>query len=124
MDDEVRTLITNLGDGRSLPGEVVERIVASAGGIPLYVEEVGRSVFESGQLVGGPDAWDLASPFVDLEIPRTLQGSLLARLDGLGPAKSVAQVASVLGRSFTVDLLAAVIGHERRAARCGSSTGS
>jgi tetratricopeptide (TPR) repeat protein len=54
--------------------------------------------------------WDLASPFVELEIPGTLQGSLLARLDGLGPAKSVAQVAAVIGRSFSFDLLATVSG--------------
>ncbi len=109
-DDEVRALITTLGVGRRLPEQVVERIVASAGGIPLYVEEVERSVLESGQLVGGEDTWDLASPFVELEIPGTLQGSLLARLDGLGPAKSVAQVAAVIGRSFSVDLLATVSG--------------
>ena len=109
-DDEVRALIATVSGRNTLPAEVVERIVASAGGIPLYVEEVGRSVFESGQLVGGQGSWDLASPFVELEIPGTLQGSLLARLDALGPAKSVAQVASVLGRSFTLDLLSAVSG--------------
>ena len=110
LDDEVRALIATLGAGRRLPDQVVEQIVSSAGGIPLYVEEVERSVLESGQLVGTKDTWDLASPFVELEIPGTLQGSLLARLDGLGPAKSVAQVAAVLGRSFTFDLLATVSG--------------
>ncbi len=110
MDDEVRTLIATLGVGRALPDQVVEQIVASAGGIPLYVEEVGRTVLDSGQLVGGPDTWGLTGSHIDLEIPRTLQGSLLARLDGLGGAKSVAQVAAVLGRSFTLDLLAAVSG--------------
>jgi len=109
-DNDVRALIATLGVGRRLPEQVVERIVASAGGIPLYVEEVERSVLESGQLVGGEDTWDLASPFVELEIPGTLQGSLLARLDGLGPAKSVAQVAAVIGRSFSFDLLATVSG--------------
>jgi len=110
LDDEVRALIATLGAGRRLPDQVVEQIVSSAGGIPLYVEEVERSVLESGQLVGTKDTWVLASPFVELEIPGTLQGSLLARLDGLGPAKSVAQVAAVLGRSFTFDLLATVSG--------------
>ena len=110
LDDEVRTLIATLGAGRRLPDQVVEQIVSSAGGIPLYVEEVERSVLESGQLVGREDTWDLAAPFVELEIPGTLQGSLLARLDALGSAKSVAQVAAVLGRSFTRDLLASVSG--------------
>jgi class 3 adenylate cyclase/tetratricopeptide (TPR) repeat protein len=109
-DDEVRALIAILGAGHPLPDALVERIVASAGGIPLYVEEVGRSVLESGRLVDGRGGGDPASPFVDLEIPGTLQGSLLARLDALGPSKSVAQVASVLGRSFTLDLMSAVSG--------------
>ncbi len=109
-DAEVRDLVATLGVGRTLPVPVVERIVTSAGGIPLYVEEVGRTVLDSGLLVGGEGTWDLASPLTDLEIPTTLQGSLLARLDGLGPAKSVAQVAAVLGRTFTFDLLATVSG--------------
>jgi len=111
-DADVRELVSTLGDGRSLPAQVVERIVASAGGIPLYVEEVGRTVMESGLLVGGIDTWDLASPLVDLEVPGTLQGSLLARLDSLGPSKAVAQLAAVIGRSFSFDLLVTVSGME------------
>ncbi len=109
-DAEVRELASALGDGLHLPDQVVDRIVASAGGIPLYVEEVGRTVLESGLLVREGDHWDLASPLTDLEIPGTLQGSLLARLDGLGPAKSVAQLAAVLGRTFGFDLLVTVSG--------------
>jgi len=109
-DAEVRELAGTLGDGLTLPGQVVDRIVASAGGNPLYVEEVGRTVLESGLLVRDGDHWELTSPLSDLEIPGTLQGSLLARLDGLGPAKSVAQLAAVVGRSFPFDLLAAVSG--------------
>jgi class 3 adenylate cyclase/tetratricopeptide (TPR) repeat protein len=109
-DAHVRELATALGDGLTLPGPVVDRIVASAGGNPLYVEEVGRTVLESGLLVRDGDHWELASPLMDLEIPGTLQGSLLARLDGLGPAKAVAQLAAVLGRSFPFDLLVTVSG--------------
>ncbi len=112
-DSEVRELVATLGVGRSLPVPVVERIVTSAGGIPLYVEEVGRTVLESGMLVGGEGTWDLSSPLMDLEIPSTLQGSLLARLDRLGPAKSVVQVAAVLGRTFPFDLLVTVSGMDR-----------
>ncbi len=107
-DSEVRDLVATLGVGRRLPIQVVERIVTSAGGIPLYVEEVGRTILESGLFVGGDGTWDLSSPLEDLEIPTTLRGSLLARLDRLGPAKSVVQVAAVLGRNFSFDLLATV----------------
>ena len=107
---DVRELVHVLAEGRSLPEPVVDRIVTSAAGIPLFVEEVERSVLESGLLIGADDAWVLASPLMDLEIPSTLQGSLLARLDALGPAKSVAQLAAVIGRTFSLDLLVRVSG--------------
>ncbi len=109
-DADVRALIETLGDGRRMPEQVVDSIVVSSAGIPLYVEEVGRSVLESGLLVSGTDSWDLVSPLMDLEIPETLQASVLARLDGLGPAKAVAQLAAVLGREFSLDLLVTVSG--------------
>jgi class 3 adenylate cyclase/tetratricopeptide (TPR) repeat protein len=109
-ESDVRELVQVLAGGRSLPEPVVDRIVTSAAGIPLFVEEVERSVLESGLLVGAEGAWVLASPLVDLEIPTTLHGSLLARLDALGPAKFVAQLASVIGRTFSLDLLVRVSG--------------
>ena len=57
------------------PGPVLERIVAAAGGIPLYVEEVGRTVLESGMLVGGEDDhWDLSSPLARPRHPRNAAG--------------------------------------------------
>ena len=93
-----------------LPEQVLDRIVACAGGIPLYVEEVGRTVLESGLLVRQGDDWYLRSSPVTLDVPGTLQASLLARLDRLGPAKAVAQLASVVGGTFSFDLLAAVSG--------------
>ena len=109
-DDDVRALIATIDVGGRMPDGLVARIVASAGGIPLYVEEVGRTVLESGQLAGGKETGDKGPRVIDLEIPETLHGSLLARLDGLGQAKWVAQVAAVLGRTFTLDVLAAVSG--------------
>ncbi len=107
-DHQLRQLVDNLGGGRALPGPVVDRIVGTAAGIPLFAEEVGRSVLESGLLVAEDRQWRLAAPVDSLEIPRTLQSSLLARLDRLGPAKAVAQVAAVIGRAFSFDLLLAV----------------
>jgi len=114
-DGAVRTLIATLGGDRRLPDGVVDQIVASAGGIPLFVEEVGRTALESPLLEAGEQSGDRAVPSLDLEIPRTLQASLQARLDGLGPAKSVAQLSAVLGRSFTFDLLVAVSGMDASA---------
>jgi class 3 adenylate cyclase/tetratricopeptide (TPR) repeat protein len=110
VDADARTMVASLGGDRTLPGPVVERIVTAAGGIPLYVEEVGRAVLESGVLVGGEETWDLSAPLADLDIPATLQASLLARLDSLGEAKAVAQLAAVVGPGFSFDLLVTVSG--------------
>jgi len=85
--------------GEALSEEVVARILQRADGVPLFTEELTRSVIETGNLLG------------DSDIPETLQASLLARLDRLGPdAKELAQLAAVIGREFGAALLAAVTG--------------
>jgi predicted ATPase/class 3 adenylate cyclase len=109
---EIRRLVDAVGGERSLPEPVVARIVDAAAGIPLFAEEMGRSLVESEMLVLENGRWELSSPLADVEIPKTLQGSLLARLDRLGPAKGVAQVAAVIGRDFRLDLLGEVSGIE------------
>jgi len=88
-----------VGGGGLMDG-VVDGIVARAEGVPLYVEELTKSVIES-HLSGGDTGGETA-------IPPTLQSSLVARLDRLGSAKDVAQVGAVLGREFSHDWLAAV----------------
>jgi class 3 adenylate cyclase len=77
-----------------LPDEVIGNIVQRADGVPLFIEELTKAVIERGANL---DA---------LDIPSTLQASLLARLDRLGvDAKEVAQIASVIGREFDFGLL-------------------
>ncbi len=109
-DASMRQLVGRLGGDRSLPDAVVDRIVDSAAGIPLFAEEVWRAVVEAGMLVADGGRWKLDATHTELSVPHTLQGSLLARLDRLGPAKGVAQVAAVIGRDFRLDLLAEVTG--------------
>ncbi len=87
---------------RSILGAVsdrlVDRIAERTDGVPLFVEELTRSILESG-----------ADANEDIEIPDSLQGSLMARLDRLSAtSKEVAQVAAVIGREFDRDLLAQV----------------
>lgn len=84
----------------SLPAVWVEEMVSRADGVPLFVEELARAVLEREEQRESAVEIPL--------IPRTLQDSLMARIDRLGPAKEVAQLASVLGRSFPHDVLAAV----------------
>ena len=76
--------------------------------MPLFVEELTRSVIESGDLEDAGAGYVLGRPIDDLTIPSTLQDSLIARLDRLGPAKDIALTASVIGREFTYELLEAV----------------
>jgi len=84
----------------ALPPEVVQQIVAKTDGVPLFVEELTKTVVES---VGATHA----SP-LQLAIPATLQDSLMARLDRLGPAKEIAQLSATIGREFSYELLQAV----------------
>ncbi len=109
---QVSELAEAVTGGRSLPAEVVGQIVKKTDGVPLFVEELTKMVIESGLLVEQGERYELASAVLDLAIPSTLYDSLMARLDRLGQAKDVAQLASVLGRSFPVELLEAVFDGE------------
>ena len=90
---EVRRMVGEIAAQHALPQDVVERVSERTGGVPLFVEEVTRLLVERGEQ-GGVQA-----------IPPTLQQSLAARLDRLGPAREVAQVGAVLGRDFVYALL-------------------
>jgi predicted ATPase len=98
--DQVRHMVCELAAWHSLPKEVVDSVTERTGGVPLFVEEVTRLLLERGEQ-GGIQA-----------IPPTLHQSLMARLDRLGPAREVAQVASVIGRDFAYSLLRTVAGME------------
>ena len=91
----VAQMVGHLAAHRTLSKEVVEGAREHTGGMPLFVEEVTRLLFERGE-AGGLQA-----------TPPTLQPSLAARLDRLGPAREVAQIGAVLGRDFTYALLQA-----------------
>src|SRR5580658_4008297 len=97
---QVRDMVAELSARNALPKEVVEDVAARTGGVPLFVEEVTRLLLERGEQ-GGMQA-----------IPPTLQQSLAARLDRLGPAREIAQVGSVIGRGFSYGLLRGVAGME------------
>jgi predicted ATPase len=86
--------------GKALPPEVVEQIVAKTDGVPLFVEELTKTVLESGLLREGKDHYDLTGPLPPLAIPATLHDSLMARLDRLATVKDVAQLGATIGRTF------------------------
>ena len=87
---QVQEMVAELSARHALPRNVVEDVASRTGGVPLFVEEVTRLLLERGEGGGGIQA-----------IPATLQQSLMARLDRLGPAREVAQIGSVIGRGFS-----------------------
>jgi class 3 adenylate cyclase/tetratricopeptide (TPR) repeat protein len=102
-------LVGAVTGGRALPAEVLDEIIAKTDGIPLFVEELTKTVLQSGLLEETAQGLRLRGPLPALAIPSTLQDSLMARLDRLAPAKEVAQVGAMIGREFSRPLLQAVL---------------
>jgi len=99
---------------RGLPADGIQRIVARAEGVPLYAVETVRMLADRGVLEARADVYEVVGDLGILEIPDTLHALIAARLDGL-PAedRTLLQEASVLGKSFTLEGLAAVTGQDR-----------
>ena len=105
---QVEEMVRRVTGGKSLPAEVMQQIVAKTDGVPLFVEELTKTVLESGLLREHEDHYALTGPLPPLAIPATLQDALMARLDRLAEGKPVAQLGAVLGRTFAYELLQAV----------------
>jgi class 3 adenylate cyclase/predicted ATPase len=102
------TMIDRITSGKALPAEVLDQIVAKTDGVPLFVEELTKSVLESGLLREENGAYVLAATLTPLAIPSTLHDSLTARLDRLSPVKEIAQIGAAIGRGFSYRLLEAI----------------
>jgi predicted ATPase/class 3 adenylate cyclase len=107
---EAALLVSSIAGGKSLPGEILSHIVEHTDGIPLFIEELTKSVLEAGLLREVDNSYVLAGPLPPLAIPSSLQASLMARLDRLAPVRDVAQIGAAIGREFSFELLAAVAG--------------
>jgi class 3 adenylate cyclase/predicted ATPase len=105
---QVEVMIERVIGGKSLPPEVVQQIVAKTDGVPLFVEELTKTIVESGLLTAVNDHYELRGPLTPLAIPATLQDSLMARLDRLATVREIAQLGATLGREFSYELLHAV----------------
>ena len=93
---ECAELVAGVAAAHGLSAETVAAIVAKTDGVPLFVEELTKSVIEA----AGEDS---------AAVPATLKDSLTARLDRLGEAREVAQIAAVVGRQFPLAILDAVM---------------
>jgi class 3 adenylate cyclase len=105
---EVAAIITSLAGNKNLPGNVMTQIVERSDGIPLFVEEMTKAVLEA-EGEGEAQRTDGAVPPPVPAVPASLQASLMARLDRLGPAKEVAQIGAAIGRQFSHALLASAV---------------
>jgi class 3 adenylate cyclase len=101
-------LAAKVAGDKTLPTEVLDQIVSKTDGVPLFVEELTKTVLEAGFLREADGAYVLDAPLPPLAIPTTLQDSLMARLDHLSPVKEIAQIGAVIGREFSYELLAKV----------------
>lgn len=111
---QVRTLAQLVMADEEIPESVLRDIVVRSDGIPLYVEEMARTVADTGD-IGRMAAEDTdgnvaTGAATGIPIPDSLQGSLLSRLDGVGHARELAQVAAVIGREFDQEILARLEG--------------
>jgi class 3 adenylate cyclase/tetratricopeptide (TPR) repeat protein len=106
--EQTRAIALQITGGKTLPESVLAEIAAKTDGVPLFVEELTKTVIESGYLDEGADAYTLEAPLPPAVIPSSLHDSLMARLDRLQPLKQVAQTAACIGRSFDYRLLAAI----------------
>jgi class 3 adenylate cyclase/predicted ATPase len=109
LDRRDRTvLVEQIAGGKPLPEEVSEQIANRTDGVPLFVEELTKSVLESGVLREEGHRYVLDRALQPFAIPTTLQDSLMARLDRLASVRLVAQIGAAIGREFSYALLRAV----------------
>ena len=101
-------IVRRLTHGKALPDEVMAQIMDKTDGIPLFVEELTKTILEAGFLKNGGSDYTLNGPLPPLAVPATLQDSLMARLDRLAPVREVAQTGALIGRQFSHQLIAAM----------------
>jgi hypothetical protein len=110
---QTAAMVSRLAGGKALPADLLDQILGKTDGVPLFVEELTRSILESGNLRDAGDSWEYAGRAGALAIPLTLRDSLMARLDRFAPVKEIAQIGAAIGREFSYELIAAVAPHSK-----------
>ena len=101
-------MVSALAGGKALPAGLLEKILTRTDGVPLFVEELTKSILESGELKEAGDHYEYSGSVRTVTIPSTLRDSLMARLDRFMPVKEIAQIGAAIGREFSYELIAAV----------------
>ena len=101
-------VVSRLAGGKPLPADLMEQIIAKTDGVPLFVEELTKSILESDMLRDADDHYAYSGSATAAAIPATLRDSLMARLDRVTPVKEISQIGAAVGREFSYELIAAV----------------
>ena len=102
---EVKTMIRDLLRGGSMPQPLLDQIVEKADGVPLFIEELTSSTLSTPLRTRGN--FEHTTQPALLRVPETLSDALMERLDRVAPSRKLAQIAAVIGREFSHDLLSA-----------------
>jgi class 3 adenylate cyclase/tetratricopeptide (TPR) repeat protein len=102
---EVEAMIRDLLRGGSMPQPLLDQIIEKADGVPLFIEELTNSMLSAPLRTRGT-LGRAAEPAL-LRVPDTLSDALMERLDRVAPSRRLAQIAAVIGREFSYDLLSA-----------------
>lgn len=106
--EQAEAIVKQTAGGKTLPETVVQQLVEKTDGVPLFVEELTKMVLELADWGQDHEDYKLMGFPTPMAIPDTLQDSLTARLDRLGAAKEVVQLAATLGREFSYKVMLAV----------------
>jgi tetratricopeptide (TPR) repeat protein len=98
-------MVERVTQDKPLPSDVLDQITSRTDGVPLFIEELTKTVLESGLLKQENGQYVLAGPLPPFAIPTSLEASLMARLDRLASVKDVAQTGAAIGREFSYELL-------------------
>ena len=101
-------MVSALAGSKALPEALLGQILTRTDGVPLFVEELTKSILKSGELTEAGDHYEYGGSARTVTIPSTLRDSLMARLDRFMPVKEIAQIGATIGREFSYELIAAV----------------
>ena len=105
---EAAAMVEEVAGGRALPHEIVDSVIERTDGIPLFIEELTKTLIEGDLLRTQDGRYVLTDRLPPQVIPSSLHASLMARLDRLNSVKDVAQTGAAIGREFSYELLRSV----------------
>jgi class 3 adenylate cyclase/tetratricopeptide (TPR) repeat protein len=102
---EGKSMIRDLLKGESIPQHLVDQIIQKTDGVPLFIEELTNGILSAPSRTRG--TFEHAAQSASLRVPETLSDALMERLDRVAPSRRLVQIAAVIGREFSYDLLSA-----------------